>query len=81
MIWAYAGGQVTNNGVHALDFVEWANGTDLTGPVEIEGRGKFPKDGLFNTPTSWDIQYTYADGVKLLSIPGKGGVRFEGSKR
>jgi len=79
-IWDYAGGQVTNNGVHALDFVQWANGTDLTGPVEIEGRGAFPKDGLFNTPTTWDIEYVYANGVKLLFSSGKGGVRFEGTE-
>jgi len=78
-IWDYAGGQVTNNGVHALDFVQWANGTDLTGPVEIEGCGEFPKDGLFETPTSWNIEYVYADGVKLLFSSGKSGVRFEGS--
>jgi predicted dehydrogenase len=79
-IWDYAGGPVTDNGVHALDFVQWANGTDLTGPVEIEGRGEFPKDGLFNTPTSWNIEYTYADGVKLLFNSGKSGVRFEGER-
>lgn len=79
-IWDYAGGQVTNNGVHALDFVQWANGTDLTGPVEIEGRGEFPKDGLFDTPTSWNIEYAYADGVKLLFSSGKSGVRFEGTE-
>ncbi|MHC4326512.1 MAG: Gfo/Idh/MocA family protein [Planctomycetota bacterium] len=79
-IWDYAGGQVTNNGVHALDFVQWANGTDLTGPVEIEGRGDFPKDGLFDTPTSWNIEYTYVGGVKLLFSSGKGGVRFEGTE-
>lgn len=79
-IWDYAGGQVTNNGVHALDFIQWANGTDLTGPVEIEGRGAFAKNGLFNTPTTWDIEYTYANGVKLLFSSGKGGVRFEGTE-
>ena len=79
-IWDYAGGQVTNNGVHALDFVQWANGTDLTGPVEIEGRGEFPKDGLFDTPTSWNIEYTYADGVRLLFSSGRSGVRFEGTE-
>ena len=79
-IWDYAGGQITNNGVHALDFVQWALGTDRTGPVEIQGTGEFPKDGLFNTPTSWDIRYSYANGVKLLFSSGRGGVRFEGSE-
>ncbi len=79
-IWDYAGGQVTNNGVHALDFVQWAIGRDRTGPVEIEGKGEFPKEGLFNTPTDWDIQYTYADGLKLFFGSGRGGTRFEGSE-
>jgi len=79
-IWDYAGGQVTNNGVHALDFVQWANGTDLSGPVEIEGRGEFPEDGLFNTPATWNIEYTYADGVRLLFSSGMDGVRFEGER-
>ncbi|MHC4740244.1 MAG: Gfo/Idh/MocA family protein, partial [Planctomycetota bacterium] len=79
-IWDYAGGQVTNNGVHALDFVQWALGTDRTGPVEIEGKGDFPKDGLFNTPKSWDIRYRYADGIELLFGSGRGGTRFEGSE-
>ncbi|MHC4627296.1 MAG: Gfo/Idh/MocA family protein [Planctomycetota bacterium] len=79
-IWDYAGGQVTNNGVHALDFVQWANGTDLSGPVEIEGRGEFPKDGSFETPTSWNIEYVYSDGVKLFFSSGRSGVRFEGTE-
>ncbi len=79
-IWDYAGGQVTNNGVHALDFVQWALGTDRTGPVEIEGKGEFPKDGLFNTPTNWDIRYRYANGIELLFGSSRGGTRFEGSE-
>ena len=79
-IWDYAGGQVTNNGVHALDFIQWALGTDRRGPVEIRGKGDFPGDGLFNTPTNWDIEYTYDDAVKLLFKSGKWGIRFEGSE-
>lgn len=79
-IWDYAGGQVTNNGVHALDFIQWALGTDRSGPVEIQGKGDFPGEGLFNTPTDWDIEYKYYDAVKLLFKSGKWGIRFEGSE-
>ena len=71
---------MTNNGVHALDFIQWALGTDRTGPVEVEGKGDFPKDGLFNTPTSWDIRYRYADGTELFFGSGRGATRFEGSE-
>jgi len=54
-------------------------GTDRSGPVEIQGKGDFPRDGLFNTPTAWDIEYTYDDAVILLFKSGKWGIRFEGS--
>ena len=31
----YSGGEMTGNGTHGLDQVQWALGTDATGPVEI----------------------------------------------
>ena len=47
----YSGGQTTNLGAHGIDLVQWANGTDETGPVEVEDLGgEFPTYGLFTTP-------------------------------
>jgi len=76
----YSGGQMTNWGAHYLDIAQWGNGADDTGPVEIEGKGDFPKSGLFTTAKKADIEYTYANGVKLVLKTGGGNTRFEGSE-
>jgi predicted dehydrogenase len=84
-IYDFGWGQLTNWGAHALDIAQWGNGTDLTGPVEVSGTGEFPKEGLFETPLSYDIEYKYANGVRLLCTTVKAGgpespVRFEGTE-
>ncbi len=76
----YSGGQVTNWGAHHLDIAQWGAQADDSGPVEIRGKGEFPKSGLFTTSTKVDVEYTYANGVKLLLKTGGGGTRFEGSE-
>ena len=56
--------------------------TQRTGPVRIEGRGVFPTDGLYDTVLTYDLEFTYANGVKLIiTDTGKNrhGVRFEGT--
>lgn len=82
-LYDYGGGQLTNWGPHMLDIAQWGNGADSTGPVEVRGTGDFPKEGLFDTPLRYEIEYTYANGVRLLCSTGKPGgpethVRFEG---
>ena len=75
----YSGGQMTNWGAHHLDIAQWGNQADDTGPVEIRGKGEFPKTGLFTTATKAEIEYTYANGVKMFLNRG-GGTRFEGAE-
>ncbi len=75
-------GFVTGWGVHHLDVAQWALDADHTGPVEIEGHGLFPKDGLWDTPLTWSIDYTYANGVRMNftdNHTNRQGVRFEGT--
>jgi len=76
----YSGGQMTNWGAHYLDIAQWGNQADNTGPVEIKGKGEFPATGLFTTATKADIEYMYANGVKLVLTTGGGSTRFEGSE-
>ncbi|MDQ3815167.1 MAG: Gfo/Idh/MocA family oxidoreductase, partial [Armatimonadota bacterium] len=76
----YSGGQVTNWGAHDLDIAQWGNGTDLSGPTEIEGTGEFPREGLYNTATKVDVRFKYANGVELTFQTGPSGVRFEGTE-
>jgi predicted dehydrogenase len=80
----YSGGQTTNLGAHSLDMAQWGNGTDHTGPLEVEDLGgEFPKDGLFNTPTNIHFRARYANGVELIcrtDVNGWVGARFEGTE-
>mgnify|MGYP000882389215 CR=1 FL=1 len=54
-------------GVHDVDIAQWVLG-DNTAPTEIEGWGVFPKDGLYDTVTAWEIEHTYPNGVKLVHM-------------
>ncbi len=65
-IYDYSGGKLTDIGVHFNDLAQWGNDTELTGPVEYEGWGQFPREGLFDTPTNYEVTAIYTDGVKLV---------------
>lgn len=76
----YSGGQMLNFGAHHLDIAQWGNGSDRSGPVWVKGRGEFPKEGLYNNPVSYSVDYRYADGVTLnCSTGNRDGVRFLGT--
>ena len=79
----YSGGQTTNLGAHSLDMAQWANGTDYTGPVEVEDLGgEFPKDGLFTAPVNINFRMRYANDVELVcktDVSQWVGARFEGT--
>ena len=75
----YSGGMLTDWGAHLLDGAQWGNDTEQTGPVEVEGKGKFWRDGLYNTAYEYHIEYRYADGVQLIVTSGTPSLRFEGS--
>ncbi len=80
----YSGGQVTNTGAHSMDIVQWALGTDDTGPVEFEDLGSVwpPSDHLYSTAMETHFRARYANGVELechTQEPGFG-ARFEGTE-
>jgi predicted dehydrogenase len=76
----YCEGMVTNWGAHLNDIAQWGNGTDRTGPVEVEGTGKYPRDGLWGVLLGFEIQYKYANGVQFFYNTSRPYVRFEGSE-
>jgi predicted dehydrogenase len=76
----YSGGELTDWGAHLLDGAQWGNNTEHTGPVAVEGKGVFWREGLYNTAKEYHIEYTYADGVKLLVDSGTPSLRFEGTE-
>lgn len=76
----YSGGMLTDWGAHLIDIAQWCNDTERTGPVEVEGTGEFPEEGLYNTATSFDLTYTYANGVKLQVSSNRPGIRIVGTE-
>ncbi len=79
---AYGHGMITGWGSHHLDIAQWGLGTELTGPVTVEGEAVFPKEGLWDVHGDFRIEYTYADGVRLIAADNnrnKQGVVFEGA--
>ncbi len=76
----YSGGKLTDWGAHHNDIAQWAIGSELSGPVAVEGTGTFPAAGLSDTPMDFDVRYTYANGVTLdCTSAGRNGVTFFGS--
>ena len=78
----YALGFIAGCGIHTVDMAQWGNGTSLTGPVEVEGTGEFPTDGLCDCALGWDVTFKFAGGVTMNFTDGKRnplGVKFEGT--
>ena len=62
-------GFIAGWGAHPLDIMHW--GYPLI-PVEYEGTGVIPTQGLFNTITNWDIRGRFAGGVAFTFRDGPG---------
>lgn len=67
----YSGGQLTDWAGHHIDIAHWGMGWDTTGPVEIEGKGVYPKNGIYNVPTEYRFNCTYANGIVLTVANNK----------
>lgn len=59
----YSGGQPTDWGGHHIDIAHWGLGYDDKSPVEIEGNGVYPIEGIYDVPTEYDFKCTYDTGV------------------
>jgi len=78
---SYCLGMITGWGSHHFDIAHWGMNTELTGPLEIEGRAEFPKEGLWNVHGPYHIEAKYANGVTLIvDNHYDNGVRFEGAE-
>ena len=76
-------GWLSGFAVHDLDIAHWGIDAEHTGPVRIEGEGVYPKEGLFDTILTFDVELKYANGATIrLRDTGKQrhGVTFVGTK-
>ena len=75
-------GWITTWGIHHVDIAQWGTDSDNSGPVEVEGTGEFPAEGLYDCATAWDVTWKYANGVVVKFIDKskrRQGVLFEGT--
>lgn len=62
----YSGGQLTDWAGHHVDIAHWGLGLEYTGPVEIEGEGIYPIDGIYDVPTRYKFTCRYANGLEMI---------------
>ena len=77
----YAQGMISNWGAHYFDVAQWANNSENSGPIEVEGRGQFPRS-LWDTMINFKVSYRYANGVVLTceqSPTSTPGIKYFGS--
>jgi predicted dehydrogenase len=61
----YALGFIAGWGVHPLDIAYWGHPAMMDKPMDIEGKAIIPAQGACNTSIAWDVNFTFADGVKM----------------
>ena len=71
----YGGGQLMDWVGHHVDIAHWGLGLDYSGPVEIEGYGEYPRDGLWNSPTKYRLTTKYANGITMIIAGGHDDIR------
>jgi predicted dehydrogenase len=80
----FSGGQMTDWGAHHNDIAQWGNGTERTGPVEVNGRSLVNMiPGGYDAAAEYYIKFRYANGVTMIILNDEvvpNGVKFEGDK-
>ena len=71
----YCIGFIGNWGIHHVDVAQWGNGTENTGPVEIEGAGVFPKEGMADCALNWRVENKFENGVTLVHMDNSSSAR------
>ncbi len=62
------------------DICQWANGTERTGPVEVQATGKYHADPVWDVLETFDARYRFANGVEMFYTMDEPQIRFEGDK-
>ena len=72
----FGGGQLLDWVGHHVDIAHWGAGLDDTGPVEADGKGEFPpRDAVWNTATTYRINYKYPNGMTMVVSGGHPDIR------
>lgn len=76
----FGAGMITGWGSHHIDIAHWGLDTELSGPLEAEGRAAFPTSGLWDVHGDFEVEMLYPGNVVMqISGANPNGVRFEGT--
>ena len=56
------------------------NFAEHTAPVEVSGHGEIPPDSVNTVPQTYEIDYTYDNGVTMQVVSDQPSIRFEGTE-
>jgi predicted dehydrogenase len=80
----FSGGQMTDWGAHHNDIAQWGNGTERSGPVEVNGRSLVNMiPGGYDAAAEYYIKFRYANDVTMIVLNDEvvpNGVKFVGEK-
>lgn len=72
----YGGGQLMDWIGHHADIANWGMGWDNTGPIEVEGTGEYPQEGIWNAATTYYFVAKYRGGAEMhVANGGNKGIR------
>jgi myo-inositol 2-dehydrogenase/D-chiro-inositol 1-dehydrogenase len=75
----FSGGSLTDWGAHLVDTAQVANFAEDSGPVSVSGKGVIPPNSVNTVPQTYELTYTYANGVVLEVTSSEPSIRFEGT--
>jgi len=61
----YALGFIAGWGIHPIDIAFWGGGKNVTTPLTIEGKGKWPTKGVCDTAMNWEVLMKYDSGLTM----------------
>jgi predicted dehydrogenase len=75
----FGGGQIRDRGAHVMSIANWIMDADHKGPVSINATGDPPRDGMYDSAVSMEVNYEFKDPDFTLvwAQPGRASVEIE----